>query len=455
MLVLGGLLVAGGGLTAAQLMRNGSDSSPTTTTDAAGPQPSARISAPGAVAPSTPGSITTLRGLVDGAVRLSANEIPIEIESGGQFHVLVPQHTASVVLSATDAAGLVTESTVLVTDAPAPAEHPDTVAVHVGAAAWADPVVHQQIVGLVRSGQINAVQLDVKDESGTVGYASEVPLAGTVGATEAAAYDAAAAIAELHGLGVRVIGRVVCFLDPLAAEWAWSQGHREMVVTDASGTAPLANDYGRAAFTNVANTQIRRYQIDLAVEAARLGFDEILYDYVRRPEGDLTGMAFAGLDVPPEVSVARFVDETRQALRADPQTADTALGVSVFGISATRPEPTAQDIGLLAPLVDYVSPMVYPSHWSAGEYGLANPNAQPAEIVGASLIDFRRLIDGSGAAIVPWLQDFSEGGIEYGDSEVRAQITASRLAGSSGFLLWNAGSAYHGGALDAQFPAPG
>jgi len=98
-----------------------------------------------------------------------------------------------------------------------------------------------------------------------------------------------------------------------------------------------------------------------------------------------------------------------------------------------------------------VSPMVYPSHWGAGEYGVAHPNAQPADIVRASLVDFERLIAGSGAAMVPWLQDFSAGGIEYGPNEVRAQISAAAEVGSEGFLLWNAGSVYHGEALDPVF----
>ena len=58
-----------------------------------------------------------------------------------------------------------------------------------------------------------------------------------------------------------------------------------MLVLQGSG-GPLETDYGAAAFTNLANPEVRQYQIDLAVEAAQLGFDEILYDYVRRPEGE-------------------------------------------------------------------------------------------------------------------------------------------------------------------------
>ena len=72
--------------------------------------------------------------------------------------------------------------------------------------------------------------------------------------------------------------------------------------------------------------------------------------------------------------------------------------------------------------------MVYPSHWGPGEYNVADPNLQPADIVRASVSDFARVVAGSGAAVVPWLQDFSAGGVQYGPAEVRAQIDAALAA---------------------------
>jgi len=415
----------------------------------AAPAAGAKIMVPAEIRSSQPGHVSTLRGMVDDAQSLSANGMPMQIEPGGQFRIYIPQGLTSIELAATDAEGHVTSSTVAVTDAPAPAPYPHTVAVHVRASDWRNPAIHDQIIELVRAGRINAVQLDIKDEAGEIGYDSDVELAEVSGADASAYYDPRAALDELHGLGVRVIGRVVCFLDPVVAGWAWREGRSELVVLNGEGSAPLANNYGAASFTNLASPEIRQYQMDLSVEAAGLGFDEILYDYVRRPEGDLAQLTFPGLDVPAEVSVARFVADSHDLL----EPAGVELGVSVFGISATRPLPTAQDIGLMAPNVDYVSPMVYPSHWGAGEYGVPNPNGQPGDIVRASLADFERLIAGSGAAMVPWLQDFSAGGVTYGPNEVRAQINASNEVGGDGFLLWNSGSVYTVDALDPLFPS--
>ncbi len=400
------------------------------------------LTVPVSVSPSVPGFVSALRGLTDGAVGVTANGESVALDAGGAFQVLIPQAWTEVRLVATGADGRQVEKVVAVTATPAPVEHPVTVAVHVTATGWADPVIHQQVLDLIAAGRVTAVELDVKDESGEVGYASGVPLATTIGAVRTH-YDARQAIDELHGLGVRVIGRVVNFLDPVLAKWAWENGRSDMVVLDGGGE-PLANNYGTAAFANFAHPEVRQYQVDLAVEAVALGFDEILYDYVRRPEGDMASMQFPGLTMPPEVSIARFVAATKAAIAPS----GALLGISVFGISASRPEPTAQDIGLLAPSVDYVSPMVYPSHWGSGEYGVADPVRQPADIVTASLADFERIVAGSGAAVVPWLQDFSTGDVVYGPLEVRAQIDAARATGAEGFLLWNPNSVYTADALD-------
>jgi hypothetical protein len=383
-----------------------------------------------------------LRGLVDGATSLTADGRPVDIEPGGAFTVRLDASAAAVHLVATDADGNPAEASVAVTAEPPAPNYPPTAAVHVSARSWGDPAIREPILALARRGLINAVQLDIKDEGGEVGYSSAVPLAVASGAARGH-YDAAAALDELHGLGVRVIGRIVCFLDPTLASWAWDNDRPEMVVMQGSG-GPLTTDYGAAAFTNLADPAVRRYQIDLAREAVQLGFDEILYDHVRRPEGDLGVMYFPGLEGDPAVAVARFVVETDAALAGT----GALLGVSVFGIAATRPQLVAQDIRLLAPHVDYVAPMVYPSHWGPGEYDVADPLRQPADIVRASVADFGAVVAGSGAAVVPWLQDFSAGGVAYGPVEVRAEIDAAMAAGAPGYLLWNAGSLYTAGALD-------
>ena len=88
---------------------------------------------------------------------------------------------------------------------------------------------------------------------------------------------------------------------------------------------------------------------------------------------------------------------------------------------------------------DLICPMVYPSHFAKGEYGIADPNASPKAIVVKSLNDYKKRLPGK--TIRPWLQDFSLGK-HYGPAEVKAQIEAATEVGYSEFLLWNAGNVY-------------
>lgn len=377
----------------------------------------------------------TVRGTATGADHVAIGAVAVKPDSSGAFEMTVPRAPVGAVVTAVDAAGNATTRPL-----PAAVTLPRMKAVHVTAYGWADEGLRSGVLDMAREGRINTVELDIKDEDGMIGYSSEVPLARETGAS-AHIYDVRAVLKTLHDMGIRVEGRIVAFRDPTLAGWAWGNGHPDWVVQDPAGR-PYSSGYGAIAFTNFADPEIRRYNIDLAAEAARLGFDGIMYDYVRRPDGPLDGMRFAGLAESPTDSIAHFLRESRDPVRDGGAT----LSAAVFGIAATRPGQIAQDIRMMAANVDYVAPMLYPSHWGAGEYGVADPNAQPYDIIARSLQDFRTQTEGTGATVIPWLQDFSLG-VNYGDAEVRAQIDAAAAHGVDSFLLWNAASRYHAGAL--------
>jgi hypothetical protein len=379
----------------------------------------------------------TMTGTATGARSVTVDGKPTTLQSG-HFSVTFPRPPAGARLVATDAAG---NTTTRILDVAV--HHPRMVGVHMTADAWTYPPLRDPVLALARAHQINTVELDVKDEDGLIGYRSSVPLAARTGANGGTHYDPAKTLAELHHLGVRVVGRIVAFRDPKLATWAWQHGHKDWVVQTPAGT-PWAGTYGLASFTNFASPDVQAYDIALATEAAKLGFDDVMYDYVRRPDGKLSQMRFPGLKGTPEQAVATFVKDTRGPVRA----AGAYLGAAVFGVSATRPAEVAQNISLFAKSVDYVSPMVYPSHWAAGEYDVADPNAQPFDIVNRSLKDFQAKVKGTTAQVFPWLQDFSLG-VTYGPAEVTAQIKAAAADHIDSFLLWNAGCSYHGQALAA------
>ncbi|MFC9441121.1 putative glycoside hydrolase [Nocardia sp. NPDC057030] len=399
--------------------------------------------APPALALTQPTGVTsyrqpvTLRGKAEGAERVSVGTQTVTPADDGTFEIAMPRAQTGAQVVAVDAAGNQVEQAITTA-----VEQPRIKAVHVTAYGWSDDGLREDVLTMARDGRINTVQLDIKDEDGVVGYDSQVPLAQESGAVTRI-YDAPAALRQLHDMGIRVVGRIVAFRDKTMAEWAWQSGHQDWVVQTPAGQ-PYSSKYGPIAFTNFANAEMRRYNIDLAVEAAKLGFDGIMYDYVRRPDGALSQMNFPGSTTSPTVSIAEFLRESRDPVHD----AGADLSAAVFGIASTRPDQIAQDIPLLAKYVDYIAPMLYPSHWNAGEYGVSNPNSQPYDIIYRSLHDFRTQTQGTSAKIVPWLQDFSLG-VDYGPGEVRAQIDAANDAGVNGFFLWSPTVRYHlGGPSD-------
>jgi hypothetical protein len=369
--------------------------------------------------------------------------VPIDGEGRFRIELATPPAEGALVLELADRAGNRSRWSVPVTVIPRHPERPVR-AVHVTARAWADDRLREGVLDLVRTNRINAVELDLKDEGGIVGWNADVPYARKIGAVEEI-FDLEAAVRQLHEMGARVIGRLVCFRDPIHSQAAWSAGRRAEVVQSPDGR-PYAL-YG--GFTNFADPTVRAYNIDIAVAAAELGVDEILYDYVRRPDGPIAAMRFPGLRGRPRGAVTGFLRQSRATLAGT----GVLVGASVFGVSATRPDEVAQHIPSMARALDYVAPMLYPSHWGRGEYGVADPNGSPYAIVRRSLVDFVRQTQGTGARVVPWLQDFSYGRT-YGPAEVAAQIRAVHDSDLQEFLLWDAGVTYTRAALEPTAERP-
>ena len=365
----------------------------------------------------------TIAGRSEPGATLVVGGVPLETQDGSFVLELDEPPAGPVSVLAIDRAGNTSTFNMIV-----PIAYPRTQGVHVSAAAWGHDGLKNSVLELIRAGKVTAVEISLKNESGIVGYGSNVPLAAESGAINNL-FDLKAAIEELHALDVRVIGRIVAFRDPILAKHAWAKGDEDWVIQTPDGR-PLSK-YG--GFTNFQNVGVQKYNLDIAREAAEAGIDDVLWDYMRRPEGRLDGMYIpdVGLDDPSPI-IVDFLRQSQSLLREY----GVFQGVSVFGISATRGEFIAQDVAGMAQYVDYVSPMIYPSHWSRGEYGVAHPEAQPYEITRASLADFQRVLDGTNTAIVPWLQDFSMR-VPYGPAEVKAQIDAAASLGIHDWLIWD------------------
>lgn len=379
-----------------------------------------------------------INGRVDTDAVLTANDEPVDVDDDGGFVLEYPSPPAGGVrLKAVDPAGHKVFRRIAV-----PLTRPRVRGVHVSGAAWATKEIRAGVLRLIDEGKINTVQLDVKDESGELVYDSKLPLARRAGAVKRY-FDLEQAVQDLHRRKVRVVARVVAFRDPLLAAHAWRGGHRSWVVQTPDGRPHGA--YG--GFTNFADRDVQSYNLAVAKEAVDAGVDEVIWDYVRRPEGDLASMRFPGLDETPEQSIVGFLGRAQAMLRAR----GVYQGVSIFGIAAQRPTTIGQNVPAIARVADYVAPMVYPSLWVSGEYKVADPARMPYDIVFRSLGDFQDQMAGTGAHLTPWLQDFSLSGVAYSDAEVRSQIRAAQERGIQDWLLWSPRVRYHtGGVLSVE-----
>lgn len=288
----------------------------------------------------------------------------------------------------------------------------------------------QKIISLVENTQLNTIQLDLKDESGYMGYASGVKLAQEIGAAKDI-LPIREMLADLRDRGIYSVARIVVSRDPVLAK-----NRPEYMVKTQNG-APL----GGGVWVNPRSKDVWKYNVDLAREAYELGFDEVQFDYIRFPEGKAAWSADYGQeDKRHRVEVITdFIRYAREELGWDKR-----LSAAVFGFTGYAKDDLkiGQRPERLGPYLDYMSPMVYPSHYSPGNYGYANPNAHPYGVVDKSLEDFERLLETTGCKIRPWLQAFTLGPPRYGREEIRAQIEATEKHGINTWLLWNPGVHY-------------
>lgn len=382
-----------------------------------------------------------ITGSVDPDATLTVGGEPVDLDDDGHFAIDFERPPAGPVrLVAEDPAGHKVIRQVFV-----PVERPEVRGVHMSAISWRTKELREAVFELIDDGKINAVELDLKDEGGEIGFDSSNPLGERIGAVKGY-YDLEDAVEELHSRGVRVIGRVVAFRDPILARTAWEEGNHDWVVQRTDGSPHGA--YG--GFTNMASKEVQQYNLDVALEGAAAGMDEILWDYIRRPESGvgeaIDQIVFPGMpstDQAVQKSVVDFLARSHEMLRAK----GVFQGASVFGIAANDPIAVGQHVPSIAKHVDYLAPMVYPSLWGIGQYKVPDPVRMPYEIVYRSLADFQKKAEGTGVDFTPWLQDFSLN-MTYDADDVREQIRAAEALDIDEWLLWNPRVRYHAGALD-------
>lgn len=295
------------------------------------------------------------------------------------------------------------------------------------------------------SNGINAVVIDIKDFSGYVAYDTELAEVKKYKAERLDIKDIDGLIKKLHDNNIYVIARLTVFQDPVLAkarpDWAVKNKY----------TGGLWYDRNGLSWINPASSASWDYFAAISQDAAKRGFDELNFDYIRFPsDGDMTALVFPGWNgrEPKAEIIGKFYEYLRQKLPG------VRLSADMFGFVTTHTDDLG--IGQLMEKAfaafDYISPMVYPSHYPPNYLGFENPAAHPYEVVHTSmkggikrLKAYKEKNPGNKTEFRPWLQDFNMGA-DYTPAMVEAQIKATQDAlgeNYRGFMLWNARNVYH------------
>ena len=283
----------------------------------------------------------------------------------------------------------------------------------------------------LKRNRLNTFVIDIKDDEGRLSFDLPGTRASAIGASAGKIDDPKQLLQRLHQQGIYVIGRLVTFADPYASqkypEWSIRQNGQ------------LWRDYRNISWLSPWSEEAWQYNIEIAVAAAKLGFDEIQFDYVRLPESRLPGYH----DTTSEDRVKQITGFLSAAVEAIHGQAGVPVSADVFGISSVTWHDSyiGHSYPDIARVVDYISPMNYPSLYAKGELNIPDPYQRPFDIVWKTVLAaIQRTADLPLEVQRPWLQAYN-----YGPAGIEAQLEALASAGIRSFLLWNPQNVYPDG----------
>lgn len=308
------------------------------------------------------------------------------------------------------------------------------------------------LIAIANRTGVNAFVIDVKDDSGNMLFYTKAADKYNPRANKRVQInDINAFMKKLKDNNIYSIARIVSFKDP-----SYTKTHPDRAIAYKDSGKPFSNADGLIWATGY-DRQLWEYNVAVAKEAAQAGFNEIQFDYVRFPASN-NGKLDKKLNYrnTNNESKAKAIQEYLQYAYKELSQEHVYLAADVYGAVGS----TNDDMGIgqywegISNVVDYICPMMYPSHYGKGVYGLNVPDANPYKTIFKSVEDSidRNALIPTPAGIRPWIQDFTagwvKGHINYGEKEVRAQIKALEDNGVNEFLLWNAGNKYTEAAID-------
>jgi hypothetical protein len=359
------------------------------------------------------------------------------------------------ILDNTEVKGMVTEEPTPVIEEVPVMQHvktPENVrGVYVSAYSFMSDSFRTRLDTMIDNTTVNSIVVDIKDAPGTIMFDIGLDTPCVKASLSKAGVESN--IKHYHEKGIYVIARIAVFRDE-----CYVKNNLELAVQDKVGNP--WRDNGGHYWLAPHEQQTREYIRDIAKAVFDRGFDEIQLDYIRYPsDGNMANLKYEYTDTiaasstlmeKRRATIHEFVGYMRSELK------DIPLSTDIFGMVLTNTDDLTigQHLDDFVPQVDFISPMIYPSHFPKQWNGIADPNKSPYQTIYDSTaqgLARMNIAVGSSTAkqmMRPWLQDFSLYGVVYNAPEVKAQIKALADLGVQSYILWNASNRYTPGVMN-------
>jgi hypothetical protein len=291
----------------------------------------------------------------------------------------------------------------------------------------------------IKNTPINAFVIDAKDIVGILTYKSNDPIVQKYQQHPAIIKDFNKLVHYLHSKNIYVIVRQALFQDMNLIKY-----RKDLAIYNKNTASKTIEYKGNPIWLDPAKEEVQDYNLRIFKELLSFGVDEIQFDYVRYPaEGDLSGVVYHDVNTPEDKTkhLERFLFKAWFLKYPT----ETKLSIDVFGITAWQEKKdimaTGQDIPKISVYLDYISPMLYPSHFNRGFEGIANPADHPEYFYQKGMNYFKALLPDY-VKIRPWLQAFKWRVTNYNEEYILRQIKTSQDNHGYGWILWNAASNY-------------
>jgi len=295
----------------------------------------------------------------------------------------------------------------------------------------------KNILQIVDDTEINAIVMDVKNEYGSTSFLTSFKQANSYGAHKTRTNRNIQKFMQMMKKhNVYTIARIVVFKDELQAS------HNPEYALKKEATGEIWRNADKMAWVDPFDKRGQKYSVRMAEEAAKVGFDEINFDYIRFPAKK--GLCFSQENNQKNrvKAIGDFIDMAQKRLRKY----GVFISVNTYGNICWSKDDNGigQTVTALARHADYLAPMLYPSGFSSGSFHFKYPADHPYAVIRRSISNIKDRIDTK--RIRPWLQcfrDYKRKRRPYRKFEVQEQIRAANDTNTSGWMMWSPSSKYH------------